>query len=49
VIAHVIGALSYAVAYCFFSACLRAVMVEIQRRVTRWLMFAGLSAAAVVI
>jgi hypothetical protein len=46
VIAHVIGSLSYAVAY-FFSAHLRAVMAEVYR-VERWLMFAGLTAAAAI-
>ena len=44
VIAHVIGALSFAIAY-FLSAHLHAAMAEVHR-VERWLMFAGLTAAA---
>ena len=43
-ITHVIGALSFAIAY-FFSAHVHAVMVEVHR-VERWLMFAGLNVAA---
>ncbi len=45
-IAHVIGAVSFAIAY-FLSAHLHDVMAEVHR-VERWLMFAGLTTAAVI-
>ena len=45
-ITHVIGALSFAIAY-FFSAHVHAVMVEVHR-VERRLVFAELTAAAAV-
>ena len=45
-LAHVIGAVSFAIAY-FLSAHLHAVMAEVHR-VERWLMFARLTAAAVI-